>query len=215
MKGWHNESYRHSLAARGMPTRYSNSRIEPNHQIDDYVSSIGMNRFNRVIDLLSPEIWKDLASSHNPKDLETKIRKYQCNLVDREKDLEFYYCNEDGMLCCEHSQNIMGLVLNHWKIPYEVVFGFNDKGWSHVWIRVDGIDYDPSGQGMGPGYGIIVEKWDPDIGGGYFVGISGTPIDPDQLLSHVKRGIEGERISEHDRDRIERFGVNVPWEEMS
>lgn len=210
MKGWHNESYRHSLAARGMPTRYSNSRLEPGRSIDDYASSIGMNRFNRVIDLLTPEIWEDLASSHDPKELEMKIRKHQCDLVDRDKDLEFYYCNEDGALCCEHSQNIMGLVLNHWKIPYEVVFGYNDKGLTHVWIRVEGVDHDPSGQGMGPGYGIIVERWDP-VSGGYYVGSSGTPIDPDQLLSQIKKG---ERISKHDRNQIERFGVNIPWEEM-
>ena len=214
MKGWHNESYRHSLASRGIPTRYSNSRPETIHSIDDYASPIGMNRFNHVIDLLTPEMWKDLMSFYNIKDLEMKIREYQCDLVNREKDLEFYYCNEDGTLCCEHSQNIMGLVLNHWKIPYKVVFGFNDKGWSHVWIRVDGVDYDPSGQGMGPGYGIIVERWDPDVGG-YFLGVSGEPIDPDYLLRQIKSGMEGEGISDHDRDQIGWFGVNVPWEEMS
>ena len=211
MKGWHNESYRHSLAARGMPTHYSNLRPKITHSIDDYASPIGMNRFNHVIDLLTPEMWKDLISFYDIKDLEMKIRRYQCDLVDREKNLEFYYCNEDGTLCCEHSQNIMGLVLNHWKIPYEVVFGYNNNGLTHVWIRVDGVDHDPSGQGTGPGYGIIVERWDP-VSGGYYVGSSGTPIDPDQLLSQIKKG---EHISEHDRNQIERFGVNIPWEEMS
>lgn len=214
MKGWHNESYRHSLAARGMPTRYSSSRLEPEHPMDDYVSSIGMNKFNHVIDLLTPEIWEDLVSSRDPEELEMKIRKYQCDLVDRDKDLEFYYCNEDGTLCCEHSQNIMGLVLNRWKLPYEVVFGFNDKGWTHVWIRVNGVDHDPSGQGRGPGYGIIVERWNPDVGG-YYVGSSGVPVEPDRLLRQIESGVEGECISERDRGRIKQFGVNVPWKEMS
>jgi hypothetical protein len=227
LKGWKHESSRHALAARGIktankPTRYSFE--------DSSRSDIGMYRFNHVIDLLTEDIWKDLISTKDLKVLEKKIRKYQPELIKRGKNLGYDYLNDDGTLCCEHSVDLMGLVLMHWNIPYMVIFGYNNKNQTHVWIRVNTVtpgksktywyddileEYDPSGQGMGPGYGIIVEEWDPKTKMGYYTrDENGNMLEPEVLLEQLKKGHQShgrKTIPLEYKQSIEDFTVNARW----
>jgi hypothetical protein len=48
---------------------------------------------------------------------------------------------------CDSPQEIAD-ILTRKNIVHSIKFGRSDEGSSHVWIEVDGIAYDPTGQGM-------------------------------------------------------------------
>lgn len=51
-------------------------------------------------------------------------------------------------LPCDEIASLMSDILTRKNIVHTFKFGRSDEGSSHVWIEVDGIAYDPTGQGM-------------------------------------------------------------------
>ena len=148
MRGWYNESMRHSLAARGHKTM--NLRLSDNETIKKL-------RTSSVEQALTPEIERILMSAKNPAELNELMLKHEKEMAEKRNEYfgENFYCE---YLVCDEAVEIMSYVLKRKGITHEIMMGFGDSGDTHVWIRVGGINYDPTEQGMHEGQ--IIARWD-------------------------------------------------------
>jgi hypothetical protein len=141
MRGWWNEPQRHSLAARGLKTNAMDT---------------GPGTTERLLDrYLTPELDAILSSARTPRDLNELITANENLLVsNRNARLGKWW---GDYLVCDEVVEIMVEYLRRMGRDYEIVMGFNDHGDTHVWVRVDGINYDPTDQGMHEGQ--VIERW--------------------------------------------------------
>lgn len=152
MKGWHREPMRHSLAARGMNTRMDLSLVDE--------SAIKWLETTTVKQTLTPELKKILMSAEDPQELSDLITKHEKEMAENRNKYIGRYWGE--YLVCDEAMEIMCYILERKEIGYEVLMGFSNTGDTHVWVRVDDINYDPTEQGMHEGQ--IIERWDAATG---------------------------------------------------
>jgi len=147
MRGWYNEPMRHSLAARGHKSM--NLRLSDNETIKKL-------RTSSVEQALTPRIEKILLSAKDPAELNELMLKHEKEMAEKRNEYfgEKFYCE---YLVCDEAVEIMSYVLKRKDISHEIMMGFSDTGDTHVWIRVDNINYDPTEQGMHEGQ--IIERW--------------------------------------------------------
>lgn len=82
-------------------------------------------------------------------------------IISEESDYIVEKCRlEDIGLACTDAAHLMGRALEWVGIPHEVVTGENDFGMIHQWVRVKGVNYDPTDQGYGTGKYVIEEVFD-------------------------------------------------------
>ena len=148
MRGWYNESMRHSLAARGHKTM--NLRLTDNETIKKL-------RTSSIEQALIPEMENILLSANDPAELNELMLRHEKEMAEKRNEYfgENFYCE---YLVCDEAVEIMSYVLKRKGITHEIMMGFGDSGDTHVWIRVDDINYDPTEQGMHEGQ--IIERWD-------------------------------------------------------
>lgn len=114
-------------------------------------------RTTAVEQALIPEIEKILLSAKNPAELNDLMLKHEKEMAEKRNEYwdGKFFCE---YLVCDEAVEIMSYVLKRKGITHEIMMGFGDSGDTHVWIRVDGINYDPTEQGMHEGQ--IIERWD-------------------------------------------------------
>lgn len=145
MKGWHNESYRHSLASRGISTKMDLG-LPGKEWIK--TSSVGL--------CLTDELEKILMGADDVDDLNDLMKEHESKMA-RTRNVKLGGRDWGEYLVCDEAAEIMSYILKRKGIEHESIVGFSDTGDSHVWLRVDGYNYDPTEQGMHEGQ--IVESW--------------------------------------------------------
>lgn len=148
MKGWHGESYRHSLASRGIP-----SKMDLRLTND---SAMKWLRTSAIEHSLTPELEKLLLSAEDPRELNDLMKEHETEMAQNRNR----YIGQDWgtYLVCDEAVEIMSYILKLKDIDHEILMGFEDTGDTHIWIRVGKINYDPTEQGMHEGQ--IISKWD-------------------------------------------------------
>ena len=151
MRGWFREPHRHSLAARGYKM---NLRLTDNETIKKL-------RTSSIEQALTPEMENILLSANDPAELNELMLRHEKEMAEKRNEYfgENFYCE---YLVCDEAVEIMSYVLKRKGITHEIMMGFGDTGDTHVWIRVDEINYDPTEQGMHEGQ--LVESWNPITG---------------------------------------------------
>lgn len=110
---------------------------------------------------LTPDIEKILMSAEDPAELNELMLKHEKEMAENRNDYfdGKFYCE---YLVCDEAVEIMSYILKKKDITHEIIMGFNEYGDTHVWIRVDGVSYDPTNQGQHEGQ--IIYRWDARTG---------------------------------------------------
>ena len=148
MKGWFNESYRHSLAARGCKMN-----LDLPGQEWMKTSTIHL--------CLTEDIENILMKAKNVDELNNLMKKHESKMA-RTRNVKLGGQDWGEYLVCDEAGEVMSYILKKKGIEHESIVGFSDTGDSHVWLRVNGYNYDPTEQGMHEGQ--IIESWSPTTG---------------------------------------------------
>jgi hypothetical protein len=110
---------------------------------------------------LTPRLEKILMSAEDPAELNELMLKHEKEMAEnRNKYFNGkFYCE---YLVCDEAVEIMSYILKKKGITHEIIMGFNEYGDTHVWIRVDGVSYDPTDQGQHEGQ--IIYRWNNRTG---------------------------------------------------
>ena len=69
---------------------------------------------------------------------------------------------KEDYIDCDEMATILSRVLTAWEIDHQSMLGTSDEGSSHAWIRVHGMDLDPTDQGCNNGEVIENRCFDPE-----------------------------------------------------
>jgi hypothetical protein len=97
---------------------------------------------DRIIDgvLVSAKIWTDIISQKTPATMTKTLNKNESKIANQ-------YGEE--FLDCDIASSILSKAFEYNKISHQILLGTSKEGSSHVWIRANGKDYDPTYQGIG------------------------------------------------------------------
>jgi len=180
MKGWHRESYRHSLAARGIP-----SKMDLRLTND---SAMKWLRTSAIEHSLTPELETLFLSAEDPEELNNLMKKYETEMANNRNRYVGY--DWGPYLVCDEAVEIMSYILKRKGIDHEVLMGFSDTADTHVWLRVNNINYDPTEQGMHEGQ--IIAKWDDRKGKSEHFSYLDVDFDDEKAYWNAVVVIDGE-----------------------
>jgi hypothetical protein len=103
-----------------------------------------------------------LAGAVTAQDVEQILREEETALALICPRLQSLLREPSLYLWCDQAADLFSDVLRWKGLAHECVVGFCDEGSSHAWVRVNGLNLDPTDQGFGAGKFEVYSRYDPD-----------------------------------------------------
>lgn len=121
-----------------------------------------------------------LERAQTPREIERILREDEAKLAAA--------CMREEYLYCEIMAEVMSRVLKSKNTPHQMVLGKSDAGDSHMWVRIDEENYDPTDQGYGTGEFEVVYSYPEEPV--KEIPAPDTLYDPDRIVESVESMVD-------------------------